>query len=493
MNRLDLANSFVEQYKKEVKTAYRPKFHVIPPFGWMNDPNGFSYYNGEYHLFYQYHPYFSKWGPMHWAHVKSKDLVNWEWLPIALAPDKDYDKDGCFSGTGIVDGDRHVLMYTSHLHPDADNTSLYIQQQCMAYSNDGVNYTKSMNNPVISTKMVPKSGDHQDFRDPKILKAGDLWYSLIANRNVDGSGQILVYKSTDLENWTYHGILCRSCNQVGEMWECPDVFQVDGKDVFTISPMYLPQKGDAFSNIYSAVYFIGELDLEKPEFAGSDFYEIDYGLDFYAPQSVETPDGRRIMIGWMQTWERNYPTDDMKHGWACSMTLPRELSIADGRLVQKPARELRAYRSNHVNHKNIELNGSLSLSGIEGNALELDLSVDLKKSKSLKIQLLKSNEESVDLTYSGEEKTFTFSRANTKTKISGWEDHQVESRTFHVDVQDKIRLQIFVDVSTVEVFVEGGKYVSSSTVFPLDRGTGVEIHSDGLLEIESIDKWDIGI
>lgn len=493
MNRLELANSFVEQYSKDVKTAYRPKFHVIPPFGWMNDPNGFSYYKEEYHLFYQYHPYFSKWGPMHWAHVKSKDLVKWEWLPIALAPDKDYDMDGCFSGTGIADGERHVLMYTSHLHPDLDNISQCIQQQCIAYSDDGVNYSKSKNNPVISTNMLPMFGDHQDFRDPKIIKSDTLWYSLIANRNIDGSGQILVYQSTDLENWIYHGILCSSCNQVGKMWECPDVFHVDGKDVFTISPMYLPQKGGAFSNIHSAVYFVGKLDLEKPEFVGSDFYEIDYGLDFYAPQSVETPDGRRIMIGWMQTWERNYPTDDMKHGWACSMTLPRELSIVEGRLVQKPARELTTYRTNHVNHKNIRVDGALSLSGIEGNAIELELSIDLKASKLLKIQLLKSSEESVDLTYSSEDKIFTFSRANLKTKINGREDHQVESRAFHVDAHNKIRLQIFVDVSTVEVFIEGGKYVSSNTVFPLDRGTGIEFHSDGFLEIESIDKWDISI
>lgn len=491
MNRLDLANSFVEQFSKDVKTAYRPKFHVIPPVGWMNDPNGFSYYKEEYHLFYQYHPYFPKWGPMHWAHLKSKDFVKWEWLPIALAPDEEYDKDGCFSGTGIVDGERHVLMYTSHLHPDSDNKSQCIQQQCIAYSDDGVNYNKSKNNPVISTDMLPMSCDHQDFRDPKILKSGAKWYSLIANRNLEGSGQILVYQSVNLEKWTYQGILCSSCNRVGEMWECPDVFHVDGKDVFTISPMYLPKRGVEFSNLHSSVYFVGKLDLEKPEFIGSDFYEIDYGLDFYAPQSVETTDGRRIMIGWMQTWDRNYPTEDKKHGWACSMTLPRELSLVEEKLVQKPVRELKAYRTNHVNYTNIEVDGTLSLSGIEGNTIELALSIDLKTSKLLKIQLLKSSEESVELIYSGEEKTFTFSRANIKTKMNGREDHQVDSRTFHVDVQNKIRMQIFVDVSTVEVFLEDGKYVSSNTVYPLDQGIGIEFHSDGLLEIESIDKWNI--
>ena len=491
MKRLEIANNFVDNYRKEVKTAYRPSYHIIPPIGWLNDPNGFSYYAGEYHLFYQYHPYFSKWGPMHWAHLKSKDLIRWEWLPIALAPDEHYDKDGCFSGTAIVDSGRHVLMYTSQLYPETADTTIYKQQQCMAYSYDGINYIKSKNNPVITSDMVPLSGDKQDFRDPKIIKTGDTWYSLIANNNNDGSGQILVYRSKDLEKWTYHGILCQSKNKVGKMWECPDIISVDGHDLLTISPMFLSQRGEEFNNIHSSVYAIGNLDINKPEFCFNEFHEIDFGLDFYAPQTVKTLDGKIIMLGWMQTWERNYPTEDMKHGWAGALTLPRELSVKKGKLVQKPANELRAYRENNVNIMDIDIDGRTIFEGVIGDQIELDLVVDMKKSHSFKMELFKSKNESVDLIYTRAKSSFTFSRANTNTSISGLEDHQVESRTFTVESDGKIRLQVFLDVSTVEVFINDGQYVCSNTVFPVERGKGIEFISDGIVKIETLNKWDI--
>jgi len=339
--------------------------------------------------------------------------------------------------------------------------------------------------------MIPSTGEKQDFRDPKILKSGDTWYSLIANKNIDGSGQILVYKSENLEDWSYHGVLCQSNNEIGRMWECPDLFSIEGHDVFTISAMHLPHRGEEFTNIYSSLYAVGRLGIHKPEFYFDEYHEIDYGLDFYAPQTVETPDGRIIMIGWMQMWERNYPTDDMKHGWACALTLPREITVKDGHLIQKPARELKAYRENHVSYTDVDVDGSVSLEGVAGNQIELDLLVDMQEADSFKVELFKSGDEHFDLEIISESSCFTFSRANIKTPISGLEDHQVDSRTFTIDTDDKIRLQIFLDVSTVEVFINDGQYVSSSTVFPSDLGTGIEISSVGAVKIETIRKWDI--
>ncbi len=339
----EIANTYVERYQRNTIKEYKPGYHISPPVGWLNDPNGFSIFKEEFHLFYQYHPYSSVWGPMHWAHLISKDMIKWEWCPIAIAPEEIYELDGCFSGTAIDDNGEHVLIYTSHLHPNPGNKSVYRQQQCLAKSMDGVHYEKSSLNPVIRTDEIPEGNDLQDFRDPKLIKRNNIYYCVVASKSHDGSGQLLVYESEELSNWKYKGILCSSENLIGKMWECPDVFSCNGKDVLLISPMFMKQRDYEFSNLHSAICVLGNFDLDKPLFEIENYFEIDLGLDFYAPQTVLTSDGRRVMIGWMQTWERNYPTNDMKHNWTGAMTLPRELSIVEGKLIQKPVREIEAY------------------------------------------------------------------------------------------------------------------------------------------------------
>ena len=229
--KLQAARDFEAQYMPFIPDEERPAFHVTGGIGWINDPNGFSCYKGEYHLFFQYHPYSTKWGPMHWGHVKTRDFVTWERLPIALAPDTAYDEGGYFSGSAIEMPDgRQLLMYTGvHRLRREDGVVEEYQTQCIAVG-DGVDYEKYEGNPVLTAKDLPEDGNPLDFRDPKIWRDEDGTYlSVVGNRTTDGSGAIRLFESEDCLHWNYAGTIDRCNNEYGRMWECPDFFPLDGR------------------------------------------------------------------------------------------------------------------------------------------------------------------------------------------------------------------------------------------------------------------------
>lgn len=205
--------------------------------GWINDPNGFAPFGGEYHLFYQYYPYETKWGPMHWGHAKTKDFVHWERLPAAMAPDMPYDKDGCFSGGAVEMPDgRHLLMYTGVRTVTGENgENRTYQTQCIAIG-DGVDYEKYEQNPVIDTDAIPAGGDTTDFRDPHIWREDGRYYVVVGNRVPGGSGTILLYQSKDAVHWEFVSELTRCERQDSRIWECPDFFSLDGRYVLLASP-----------------------------------------------------------------------------------------------------------------------------------------------------------------------------------------------------------------------------------------------------------------
>ena len=211
---LEKARKYEAEQGLQIKAEDRPAFHVSPYVGWMNDPNGFSCYQGEYHLFYQYNPYDTHWNSMHWGHVVSKDLLHWEYLPAALAPDEDYDKIGCFSGSAIeLDDGRQLLIYTAvDQETLEDGTARDIQTQAVAVG-DGKNYKKYEKNPVLTAKDLPEGASKVDFRDPKIWKEKDgYFYCVIGSRPADGSGQILLYRSENGFDWKFVSILAKNRN-----------------------------------------------------------------------------------------------------------------------------------------------------------------------------------------------------------------------------------------------------------------------------------------
>ena len=343
------ARKYEEASEKLIKAEERPGFHLTPRTGWMNDPNGFSYYKGRYHLFYQYYPYESRWGSMHWGHAVSQDLLHWESLPCALAPDEAYDRDGCFSGSAVElpDG-RQLLMYTGVLKERQGHGEYReVQTQCLA-AGDGLDYEKYEQNPVLDDTDIPEGSSRFDFRDPRIWRHTDGTYRcVVGSRPADGSGQILLYASGDGFHWKFKSVLVSNHDRFGKMWECPDFFELDGKWVLLVSPQDMLPEGFEYHNGNGTLCLIGDYDEETGTFAETHDQSIDYGIDFYAAQTVLAPDGRRIMIGWMQNWDAcsmRSPEDP----WMGQMSLPRELSVRDGRLYQKPIRELNAMWRNKI-------------------------------------------------------------------------------------------------------------------------------------------------
>ncbi|VTM59124.1 glycoside hydrolase family protein 32 [Klebsiella pneumoniae] len=232
------AEQVLQTQRQALNLRWYPHYHLAARAGWINDPNGLVWFDGWYHAFYQHHPYSTQWGPMHWGHARSKDLVHWEHLPVALAPEGPEDKDGCFSGSAVVDGDTLALIYTGHkFHGDpGDEANLY-QVQCLATSRDGIHFERQ--GMVVDT---PPGMHH--FRDPKVWREGDCWYMIVGAREGD-TGQVRLYRSADLRQWQDAGVLDEAESTMGYMWECPDFFTLNGKRVLMFSPQGCRPRGSA--------------------------------------------------------------------------------------------------------------------------------------------------------------------------------------------------------------------------------------------------------
>ena len=220
MNKLKKAEEFVNVHR--VKKEQFPAFHVTPPCGWMNDPNGFSSYHGKIHLFYQFHPYNEAWGPMHWGHSETTDFVKWNELPIALAPDQSYDDAGCFSGSAIETEKGHLLVYTGVTEQEENGVKNVYQDQCLAIGN-GKTYTKLAQNPVVTGDMMPEHFSREHFRDPKIWKEEDGYYMVVGNKTDDGKPHVVLFHSEDAISWEYVSVLAKDdTGMLGTMWEHAD-------------------------------------------------------------------------------------------------------------------------------------------------------------------------------------------------------------------------------------------------------------------------------
>ena len=486
---LQKARDFEAQYGPHIPDAERPAFHATPTIGWMNDPNGFSFYKGECHLFYQYHPYSVEWGPMHWGHLKTKDFIRWERLPCALAPDEEYDASGCFSGGAVeLPGGRQLLMYTGvRRHHNAEGFLEDVQTQCVAIG-DGVDYEKWGGNPVLDGKDLPEGGSTIDFRDPKVWRGKDgACYAVIGNRTGDGSGSILLYRSADGLNWAFMRTLERCRNQYGRMWECPDFFHLDGKHIILTSPQDMTPIGLEFHAGNGTLCLMGGYDPETG-FTRERVQAIDYGLDFYAPQTLEAPDGRRIMIAWMQNWD-TAGAKPFHCRWFGQMTLPRELSIENGRLYQRPVRELEAYRRSPVVHRHILISGEANLPGIQGRTLDMTVTVKPMSPGSyrwFRLHVAKDGRHDTIIRYKPDESTVKIDRCR-----SGLPRDIVNTRSFWVSPRDgEIKLRVVLDRFSVEVFVNGGEAAASAVIYTRQEADAITFEADGQVLVD-VEKYDL--
>ena len=487
---LQKARDYEERLGAFIEDAQRPVFHYSARVGWLNDPNGFSLYKGEYHLFHQYHPYSNQWGPMHWGHAVSKDLLHWEYLPAALAPDQGYDRSGCFSGSAIaLEDGRQLLLYTGvREEAKEDGTKRSCQTQCIAVG-DGVNYEKYAQNPVIDGRDVPQGFSKSDFRDPKLFRNPDGSFGCVVGcRTEDESGAILYYRSEDGFSWRYRGILDRSYNEYGRMWECPDLFPLDGEDILLTSPQDMSPVGLEFHNGNGTLCLIGDWDEEKAAFTRRRVQAVDYGIDFYAPQTLLTEDGRRIMIAWMQNWDTctSYPSEAK---WFGQMTLPRELRLRDGRLLQNPVRELEALHGRRIAYESVPVSAETVLQGIYGRVIDMTVRVRPQSPGSYELFRLKfarGSHHFSSLSYRPGSSMLHISR-----KMSGFNRDFVHDRRCLVrDRGGEIKLRLVLDRFSVEVFVNDGEQALTMTFYtPLTAdGISFEAHGNALLDVE---KYEI--
>ncbi len=486
------ARRYEEEAGGRIADRERPGFHLCARTGWMNDPNGFCFFGGRYHMFYQYYPYRSTWDSMHWGHAASSDLLHWEYLPAALAPDRFYDQDGVFSGSAIgLDDGRMLLMYTGVLLEGGNSRPKNeLQTQCLAVG-DGINFEKWPGNPVLDRNSLPAGASVHDFRDPKMFRLPDGGFACIAaSRSEDTSGQILLYTSPDGFSWKYETVLASCRNRFGKMWECPDFFPLDGKQVLLVSPQdMLPQDLEYHSG-NGTLCLIGSYDEEHFDFREEHNQAIDYGIDFYAPQTVLTPDGRRVMIGWMQNWDA-CAIREPEAAWAGQMSLPRELHIRDGRLYQAPIREFNLLRKNPVRFANVAVGSErMYLSGIEGRMIDMEISVRPKDPSSsytkFVIRFAEEGEQYTSVRFRPHESTLKIDR-----KFSGSRRAILHQRRCLVeDAREELRLRIILDRFSCEVFIDGGRKVMTSTLYTDQSAKKISFEADGEVLMD-ITKYDI--
>ena len=486
------ARKYEEVRSREITPEMRPAYHLSARVGWMNDPNGFCYYQGKYHLFYQYHPFNSHWGPMHWGHAVTTDLIHWEYLPAAMAPDQPFDRDGCFSGSAVTlpDG-QHLLLYTGVVNEEKDGVMHGVQTQCVAVG-DGRDYEKYQKNPVLTISDLPKGSSRYDFRDPKLWREQDgLYYAVAVTNNPEkGGGQVLLFSSKDAFKWRYETTILSNDDRIGRMWECPDLFELDGKTVLMCSAMDMLPEGLKYYNGNGTFYMIGEYDRQTGAFHEETDHAVDYGIDFYAPQTLLAPDGRRILIAWMQNWDTcNLHTPDVP--WFGQMTVPRELSIRDGRLYQNPVREIEQFRQNPVSHKKVQFaNGEISLSGVKGRCVDVTLSIEPVDEadvyQKFALRFAENEKYHTAVSFRPYEGIIKIDR-----KFSGSRRLIIHQKRAAIGCKDgRLTMRLLLDRYSAEIFVNDGRKVLSTTITTDLSADEITFFVDGSAYI-SVEKYDL--
>ncbi len=489
--KLLFARAYEKEAAKMIPNDARPLFHLTPYTGWMNDPNGFSFYQGKFHMFYQYNPYDTVWDAMHWGHAVSTDLLHWEYLPAALAPDKPYDDYGCFSGSAIeLDDGKQLLLYTGVRREGGEGENLDVQTQCIAIG-DGLNYRKITQNPVLDETDLPDGCERANFRDPKIWREKDgSFRCVVGTCDESGFGKLLLFCSANGIEWNFESILVENDGRLGLMWECPDFFELDGKAVVLVSPQDMLPKCFEYHNGNGTVCLIGAFDGQTKTFTPERDHSVDYGIDFYAPTTLLAPDGRRIMIGWMQNWDTTKLTGRKDRRWFGQMTLPRELSIRNGRLFQQPIRELEQYRSNCVRYENVRIEGDTHLDGVTGRTVDLELTIRPDRSTvmyhSFAIRFMQNEQFYTELSYRPYESLLRIDR-----KFSGSRRAYIHQRRCYVPPRNgEIKLRLILDRFSAEVFINDGEQTMTATVLTELSANDISFHADGGIMM-NVTKYDL--
>lgn len=428
---------------------WRQKLHLEPPHGWLNDPNGLCWLDGKYHIFFQYSPDSADGGGKKcWGHYESSDLLKWDFVGTALLPNISEDKDGVYSGSAIVVNGVMELFYTGNVKEIGDHdyiTSGRSSNVIRISSKDGRNFSEK--------RVLLRNFDYPEYcschvRDPKLWRENGKYYMILGARTLSNEGCVLIYESDDLNKWLF--VKKISTPDFGYMWECPDMLDVSGKRLLSVSLQGLPHTEHENQNVYSSGYF----RMDGDDISG--FEEWDYGFDFYAPQTFCAPDGRRILIGWMGIGDIPYTNPTVSLGWQHCLTLPREIIASkNGMILQKPIRELELLRSE-----------SFTVSGSEYKIVPFPFELYGKVTDSFEITL----DNALALTY--DEKIFRLKFTND---IVGC------GRTIRNCTIEKCGdIQIIADTSSLEIYLDGGRKVLSTRFYPENESVRLCAHGISL-------------
>ena len=419
------------------------KFHLEMPKGLVNDPNGLCYHQGKYQIFFQWNPFGCEHKHKHWTYTQTTDFINYTKPQIALAPVDKFDKDGCYSGSARSKNNKLEIIYTANLK---DEQNIRYPRQVLVKQDDDGKFIKEK--IIIDT--VPK-GYTTHFRDPYIFTKNNRSFIILGAQRENLTGCALIYEEID-ENWIFRGELKTQLTDFGYMWECPNLFTIDDKDILVFCPQGLKaQKYQyQYQNLYQAGYLIGQFNPDTLEFTHGEFHEFDMGFDFYAPQ-VLVHENRHILIGWVGMPDKlqDYPT--INDGWVHSLTLPRELILKNDKLYQRPISELNELNQNTITKVNTD---KISLSTNK----KLEISIPLKDISSWQGKL-KFNDEYILLTYDKNTSVFTIDRNQLKLGGKG-------IRQFLVKAQDELNLSVYIDSSIIELYLQDGEYYATFCYYP---------------------------
>ena len=442
----------------------RLAFHIEPELGWLNDPNGLVQVGDTYHIYHQYDPFdAAHGGPVLWNHLTTKDFVTYENHGPALFPDSDMDSSGAYSGSAFVHDGKIHYFYTGNVkHFDRDDYDYVLtgrEQNQIHMVTDNPDELGEKRVAVGPRDYPDDIGTH--VRDPKILEHDGVFYMVLGARTKDDRGCVLVYTSCDLESWQY-ATRIELDEKFGFMWECPDLFEVDGELVLVCCPQGVPAEGWRYRNPHQCVWFRIEADWETPSFKIVEQglpSMVDAGFDFYAPQSFEDAAGRRLMIGWVGCPDATAENPTVERGWQCALTAPRELSMRDGKLCQWPAREIEKLCGEGVRVAAGEL--------VEEPGRLFDVVISCQDAKAFELEI----REGVFVRYAD----------GVLTLDMGDEGYGRDQRS--VELSELRDLRVLSDTTMVEIFANGGEAALTSRAYS-PAMSAMKLNTEGAASME---------
>lgn len=435
-------------WKKWDEDHWRPGFHLMPVTGWLNDPNGLCFYKGDYHVFFQYSPFDENGGVKFWGHYKSKNLTEWKYLGAALYADQPYDCHGVYSGSAYIEDDTMYLYYTGNVKHLGDYDYVNNGRESntvLAVSKDGLHFENK--NCIMTNKNYPPDCTCH-VRDPKVWREHDRYYMVQGARRQGSApgndfGEVLVFESVDKVNWQIRDRITSEL-PFGYMWECPDYFPLDGMNILAVCPQGVESEGIRYQNLYQCGYFAADKKITSRCRLGG-FTELDFGFDFYAPQTFQDEKGRRVMIGWAGMPDADYenPTAQ-KENWQHCLSVPRVLEWKNGQIYQRPAEELQMLRQEKITGE------------IAGSYVKKDLSM-------YELELFVTGGFEIRI---AEDLSISYDPVSRKVVLS-LHGRLAAGRTLRAVLVDKMeKIHLLVDNSILEIFINEGEKVMTTRFYP---------------------------